>query len=128
MKNSGPTVYVIQAPRQTSNGVGVDLTSANDFGQIEFILPSYAQPSLDPEGAMRDLRRAFENFGPEDYVASVGGDPAAIFLAGLVLPEFFSGEIRWLRWERRRDVKGNRDGTGYYLPTKIPYFEEEDAA
>ena len=124
---SPSTVYIVQAPRASVSGHNIDLSSAADFGRIEFLLPSYSQPSLDPQKALEALRRGLANFGPDDYIASVGGDPAGIFLAGIVLPEMCEGPIKWLRWERHRDKGGNRDGTGFYIPTEIDHgYDDEE--
>ena len=124
-----PTVFVIQAPRQSATGsINVDMSSAADFGTVEFVLPSHAQPSIDPDGALKTMREAFERFKPGDYICSIGGDPAGIFLAGLCLPESFDGEIKWLRWERKFDEAGHRrTNGGFYIPTKINLgYEDEE--
>jgi hypothetical protein len=50
-----------------------------------------------------------------------GGDPAAAFLAGLVLPETYEEPIQWLRYDRGIDGNGHRTAQGHYTPTIIDY-------
>ena len=115
-----PIVYVIQAPHRQ---LGVDLTSAHEFGRVEFILPAFEQPSLEPEKAMHELRRVFDKLTPNDYITSIGGDHAGIFLAGAVLNEIADDPVHWLRWERKRyDPKNPKSNqTGFYVPVKIDF-------
>ena len=110
------TVYVVQAPRNAGH---VDFSSAADFGKVKFILRDNAMALSSPHETLEEIRRQLENFGPDDYITSISGDPAASFMAGLCLPESYDGPIQWLRWERIRDENGNRTTKGFYVPATI---------
>lgn len=115
-----PSVHVIQAP---SSPV-IDLSSAVEYGTIRNIYPSRFQTSLDPDRAIAEMREYLQvNYKSGDYVASVGGDQASIFIAGLVLPEFTDEPINWLRWEKRRNSRGERLPDGFYTPVIIDLGE-----
>lgn len=108
------TVYVVQ-----QNGKH-DLSSASRYGRIEFIFPEPRyQPSLNLSEARRTVEQALETFDPEqDYIAWAGGDPLGMILIGNVYRGLFpSRPMPMLRWERERDITGNRrSGMGFYTP------------
>ena len=112
-----PIVYVIQAP---TNAV-VNLSTAKEFGELKIILATDAWPSVKSEEALENLRAALKDFRKEDYILFAGGDPAAAFLAGLVLPETYEEPIQWLRYDRGIDGNGHRTAQGHYTPTSIDY-------
>jgi hypothetical protein len=110
-----PNVFVVQ-----QNDASRDLSSADDFGTIRYILPAGFQPSLEPQRAMEFMRRELETFRPGDFITSTGGDLAGVFIAGLIVPEFHEGSVNWLRWERKRANDGRRmNNVGFYVPSAI---------
>lgn len=112
-------VYILQ-PSHAQR----DLTSANNYGEIRFILPDPStQASLQPGVVRRQIETELTSFNPDsDYITHIGGDPLGPILLGKVLGEMFPGRaIKMLRWERSRDVQGKRmQGGGYYVPVQFP--------
>ena len=67
------------------------------------------------------LNKALKNFSPDDMIFSVGGDHLSLALALCVLKEQGYSEISYLRWERTRDINGQRKpGVGYYVKAPLP--------
>lgn len=122
-----PTVYIIQKPNSTL----IDVSSAEEYGEVKYIFESRYQASQNPQEAINILREKLSHFKPGDFVASAaGGDFGAIFMAGMILPEILADEtglvetpIKWLRWERKRDVNGQRLSSGFYIPSTIKLDE-----
>jgi hypothetical protein len=111
MKNK---VYIIQDP-----GKERDLSSAQRYGVLEYILTPNDKPSFLPGPCLYKLRKAFTNLTTEDYIVSLGGDPLGNVLAGIALGESTLPVINILRWERERDFNGERTGGGFYVPLHI---------
>lgn len=113
-----PIVYVIQRPYRDK-----DLSSAHRYGAIKFLIEdSRLQSSARPGVAQNVLDKGLQDFDPDkDYILHLGGDWAAVMIVGLMLRDKFPGrDIKILRWERERDLEGNRvEGFGFYTPSTI---------
>jgi hypothetical protein len=111
------TAYCVQMPR----GKGRDLSSANRYGTVETILSEIDNPSLNPAACLHKLSKALRDFGPHDVLFSAGGDHLSLALALCVLKDQGFSEINYLRWERERDIDGQRKaGVGYYVKAPLP--------
>lgn len=113
-----PVVYIVQRPFRDK-----DLSSANRYGALKFVIDDERlQSSARPGIASRLIEKGLADFRPDtDYLLHLGGDWAAAFMAGGILSRWFPGqEIKILRWERDRDLAGNRqEGLGFYTPSTI---------
>lgn len=115
---SSPRVYVVQPSIRSR-----DLSSAQRYGAIHYLIedPRF-QSSLQPGVARRRMEEGLKDFRPEhDYVLFLGGDPLGAVVLGIVLGEMFPGKkISALRYERERDLSGNRqEGAGFYVPASL---------
>ena len=112
-----PTAFCIQAPRGKSR----DLSSANRFGDVETILGAKDNPMLSPGPVLHKLKQALRNFTPDDMIFAAGGDHLSLGLALCVLKDMGFKEVQYLRWERERDINGQRKrGVGYYVKAPLP--------
>lgn len=111
-----PKVYCIQKPR----GKPRDLSSANRYGAIEFVLDDTDAPSQNPSASYHKIHRRLLGFEVNDYIFTAGGDPLAMGLVVAALKELGHREINFLVWERERDIDGTRKhGVGYYVPLRV---------
>jgi len=112
-----PVAFCVQTPR----GKHRDFSSANHFGRVEMILNETDNPSLNPAACLHKLNKALRNFGPDDMIFAAGGDHLSLGLAMCVLKDLGYSEVQYLRWDRERDFKGNRQaGVGYYVKEPLP--------
>ena len=98
-----------------------DLSSAQRYGRIEYVLPASPSASLTPGPSFMKAARKLRDFDPDkDYLVFPGGDPMALLVCGLALAELGITEVQILRWDRERAPGGGRTGAGYYVPTPVP--------
>jgi hypothetical protein len=106
------TAFCVQAPRGKSH----DLSSANRYGNIVTILSATDNPSLNPGACMHKMNKALKDFGPDDVIFMAGGDYLSLAFGLLILYQQGFKEVKYLRWERERDIEGNRKvGHGFYV-------------
>jgi len=109
------TTYLVQYPSNPK----VDLSLADRYGEILPVNHTSLNVSSTPGQALQNLRTALRNFNPEDdYLLWAGGDPMAIFLAGIAIGELGIEEFQVLVYNRIRDEDRNIIG-GKYVPTRI---------
>jgi hypothetical protein len=98
-----PTVYVLQKPTNQN----VDLSDAERFGDIKYIIGTDYIPSLRTSAAMQAMRDGLKDFQSTDYLLSTHNDPISTFMGGLVLCEIgYEGPIQWLRFIKKRNEQG----------------------
>lgn len=125
MQSEG-SVYVVQEPpasynRQTGGYVTKDLSSAQRYGKLVPILAQAQHASLTPGPSLFQMQKALRDFKPDrDFVCYAGGDPMALALALLTLRDYGFTEVQVLRWDKERDLDGNRLAGGYYTPVRTP--------
>lgn len=114
-----PKVWLLQE----SWSQNADLSSAHRYGTVIPILGSQDHPGRSPGPSLFKLKKALEDYHPDDYIAYALADPAAVFLAGMVMAKegLLKETVQWLRWERERATDGARTSGGYYTPTPILY-------
>jgi hypothetical protein len=81
----------------------MDLTPANEFGELRFILRDYHHPFRDPTGTAAEVRRVLEveDFGPDDWLLLVG-NPSLIGIVAAQASVITGGRLRLLQWDRPR--------------------------
>jgi hypothetical protein len=88
------TVFVVQEdPRK-------NLLPALDFGNVEYILDSRDQVTLDPVPWVRRIKTALRRYTENDFILAIG-DPAAIGIACAVAAMNTSGRFKMLKWDRQ---------------------------
>lgn len=119
-----PVVYIAQEPTPfLQNGVPKykDLSSAQRYGRIVYLLDQTDMPSQDPWYARNKMFAALDSFDPKnDFLTVVGGDPISLALAMAVLGAMGHEEISYLRWDRERTPDGERTSGGFYTPVLVP--------
>lgn len=107
-------VYVIQKPFKD-----LDLSTACVYGELDYIFDATETPSLSPAHAMHKAYSKLKAYNHSDYLLSVGGDPAGIIICAAILSYKQIFKVNYLRWERERDVHGQRMQNGYYVPVPL---------
>lgn len=124
------TIYIPQQPMPNKRtGWAPDLSSALQYGKIEYIFQGGEKCYALPGPSLFKARKALENFDPEnDYILWPGvGDPAALFATLLALMLHNPDQIRFLYWDRKRDDDGNREkGRGFYVPVNFIIREKRN--
>jgi len=102
MKNK---VFVPQVPSRYDQGISgwvptVNLDPANEFGEIEVLLPPEAG-RMEPEELQRILSEKLLHVSEEDWLLATG-DPVLIGIAAALIATRLYGQLRILRWNKRR--------------------------
>lgn len=109
-------VFCVQQPRSNDR----DLSSANRYGKIEFLLDSDDMPSISPSACIHKMNKQLQEFHHKDFLFYAGGDPLGLGLAMCLLKDRGFTEIQVLRWERERNITGQRRaGVGFYVPVRV---------
>lgn len=118
-------VYIVQDPpfvrRPGKAAMTKDLSSAQRYGKLVKILEPGRQSSMEPGRCLMELVKALREFDPiNDFLCFPGGDPMSLALAFVALEYNGIREFQYLRWERERDLNGERmTGAGFYVPVKV---------
>ena len=102
------TVYVPQnQTRRNEQGTIVprfDLSAAEPFGKIKYLLSPTAKPFLtglsdsNPKMLLQ-LREGLRTFSDDDYLLLIG-NPALIGLTAAIAAQYNDGNIKFLQWSR----------------------------
>lgn len=76
-----------------------DISSAESFGPIEYLLEPNANPFNQSE-VCADLMNALGNFGETDYLLLIG-NPVLIGMAMSTAAAYNNGKVKVLQWDRR---------------------------
>ena len=121
MNSRIPNVWVFQ--ESWSNKA--DLSSAQRYGTIRPILAQRDAPSSTPGPCLVKIRHALADYQAGDYLCYTLADPASILLVASVIFDMGlhrMAPLRWLRWERDRNIEGQRmAGAGFYVPSEIHF-------
>lgn len=113
-----PKVFVIQKTFKE-----MDYSSAANYGAIHFLLEPDQSPSTKPAVCRAKIyKELYANFDYKtDYIVWSGGDSLALFMAAAVLAKNLNvPAIKWLKFERGRDLEGNRvPGKSFYTPVEV---------
>lgn len=111
-------VFVIQATRHQA-----DVTPAQAYGEIEFLLTPGDRTSLNPDLVNKKLKKGLESFNPlEDYILWSGGDPLSLLLTGAALTEMGVDKYRYLRYEKP-DARRAKSAPFYVPVTVTPFLD-----
>jgi hypothetical protein len=94
-------VYVVQ--NQYKNGAPkFDLSSAERFGKLDFLLASDARPS-NADACIRQLHDKLRNIRRHDYLLLLG-NPCLIGWTVAIASHYSGGSLNLLQWEKRADA------------------------
>lgn len=123
------TVFVVNQPRENPKsglGASYDISPALQYGPITFIFSQvdFPSPSEDLDAAIAHAWDVLENFDPEaDFVVWAGGDPISMLLVAPILFDLAQDNVRYLKFERARNVDGAKTQAGYYEPKLVNLFK-----
>lgn len=109
-------VFCVQQPRLNDR----DLSSANRYGKIQYLLENTDYPSTTPSACLHKINRLLKDFEPSDYILYAGGDPLGLGLVMSTLIQNGFTEFQLLKWDRDRTIQGERQkGVGFYSPLRV---------
>ena len=111
------TVYVVHRPQQRGPDNSYDVSSAVEYGPLEYIYEDGFIPYRDPERAETIAWDKLKDFTSDDYLLWAGGDPAGMVIVSMILGFRTDGEINLLRWDRDKDTRQMLGGR--YVPIKL---------
>lgn len=102
-----PRVFLVQRPCWLNRETGMwedklDLTPAEDFGEIHEILPP-GNVSSDMASNLRDIREGMRSFSNDDFLILLG-DPVAMSIAACVAMQKTDGRIKMLKWDKFKNA------------------------
>ena len=108
-------VYVIQElPGTTAGAPKINIMSAKEYGDIQFLLPELSQIMWSPGPLIFELRRKLKNYTPKDYLLLVG-DPAIIGVACSIVSDITNGKYKLIKWDKQERR---------YYPIEINLYEK----
>ncbi len=112
-------VFVVQRQlrRDPTNGDLVplyDLTPAEEFGELVYVLPPDASPHR-PSQVLPLIRSCLSNMTPKDYLLLIG-NPCLIGWSTAVAARATGGQLTLLQWHNRSRC---------YIPVEAKVFDEE---
>jgi hypothetical protein len=116
------TAYCIQESFQYRHGsdpIPRDVSSANRYGKIIFLLTHTEKPSLHPGPTINKLKTILKDFTDADYIFQAGGDPLGLALTLCALKDLGFRKVNYLRWERETGIGEKRTGNGFYVPVAL---------
>lgn len=93
-------VYVVQN-QYRSGAPKFDLTSAEQYGKLVYLLDSYARPT-DADTCIRELHEKLRNIRRHDYLLLLG-NPCLIGWTVAVASHYSGGSLNLLQWEKRAE-------------------------
>jgi len=106
MNSKNPVVYVVQeALKKNRDGTvvpRVDLTPAESYGEIQYLLAWSDTKKLPIDQIIWKLRRALANFTSNDYILMIGS-PTAMWLSGAIAAENNEGYVKTLEWDNNNN-------------------------
>jgi len=99
------TVYVVQNQHSLDKELNelvprFDLTPAEKFGELEFVLGPTANP-FAPENIVPEMREKLASFTESDYLLLIG-NPVLIGWAVAIASEMAEGRVSCLQWSGKR--------------------------
>lgn len=120
-------VYLIEQPEPArTSGWMPDLTSVSRYGSIVPIFTRVDKPTLRPGPAYSKAIRTLEHYDVQDHILWVNGDPMGLFIVSSILSRKRITRVSYLRWERKRDSHGERNGEGFYIPVLVDLPQGEN--
>lgn len=91
----GPRVFVVNEPRRRHDGSAIDISPAEEYGTLVFLLPPGS--SLDHAATIVALERGLADFAPGDTLLPLGDMTACVIAASIVAART-DGSYAVLRW------------------------------
>lgn len=97
--------YIINEPLRYDPREGVmvpmfDLCSAEQFGQLIYVLPRGANPPSEPEEVLPFIKEAMKRYKADDYIVAIG-DVHLVAWAAALAAKVTGGSISLLKWDSR---------------------------
>ncbi|PHR58727.1 MAG: hypothetical protein COA47_09990 [Robiginitomaculum sp.] len=95
------TVFIVQEPTRQVAGVprpSMDLSPAQEFGELEFMLPP-GPVMFNPVPMKARLKASLSKFSDDDYLMCIG-DPTAMVWAGIYAAQANHNNVKMLKWNR----------------------------
>ena len=94
-------VYVVQNTHQLDLATGIltprfDLSSAEQFGELIFLLPPSAKP-FNSERVISTLKTNLTDFSNNDYLLLIG-NPCLVGFAVAIAADANNGSVKLLQW------------------------------
>lgn len=94
-------VFIVQNPhrwndREKQFAPVFDFSSAQDYGELHFLLSPTASP-FNPPSVIAELKEKLAGFSDDDHLLLVG-NPALIGFASIVAADFNDGRVKMLQW------------------------------
>jgi|TARA_Y100000114_G_scaffold121456_1_gene116642 hypothetical protein len=94
-------VYVTQEIAGTKAGnPKINIMGASKYGKFKFLLPEFSQMIFSPGPLIYKLRQGLKNYTEKDYML-LTGDPAIIFVAGIIASDQTNGKVNLLKWDKQ---------------------------
>lgn len=123
MTDINSTVYLAQTPNPTNTGWTPDFSHASKYGKIIPVFDASDRPSLGHKRLISKAYDVLKNVKETDYICHVPCDNCSLLIIGYVLAELGLKKINFLRYERERNVEGNKvKNRGFYLPSVVELF------
>ncbi|MGZ8364801.1 MAG: hypothetical protein ACXWWG_00650 [Nitrospira sp.] len=113
-KRARPRVFVVQSQLLRDGMPKYDLTPAEDYGELVYLLDSTASQHR-PHAVRNALVERLQSFTERDYLLPIG-NPLFIGMASIVAAEF-SPSIKFLLWSGRDNQ---------YMPVEVELDDETD--
>lgn len=99
------TVFVAQVPHRLNRRSGelepLDLSAANEWGELQVILTPGANPFTSMDSIIDDLHAALKDISQEDYLILVG-NPAIMGAMAAIAADYTEGNLRVLQWHGKQ--------------------------
>ena len=104
-----PIVYVVQEQP------GKNILSAQQFGQINVLLPASAQSGFSAGALASQLYVKLAKYRAEDFLLLIG-DPVLIGVACAIASHWSNGKVQMLKWDRQEHQ---------YFPVSFDLFQHK---
>lgn len=99
------TVYVTQVPHRLNRKTGelepLDLSAAEEWGELKVLLTPGANPFTSMDSIIDDLHAGLADITSEDYLVLVG-NPAIMSAMASIASEYCDGRLRVLQWHGKQ--------------------------
>lgn len=98
-------VYVTQVPHRLNRKTGelepLDLSAAEEWGELNVILTPGANPFTSMDSIIDDLHASLQGITPDDYLVLVGNPAIMSAMAGIAA-DYCDGKLKVLQWHGKQ--------------------------